>query len=150
MLGPDGKAGDSLVRFPQREVQGALQPQEPVNVIEGLDVQIPDLDVARVAVGEVFEFGGPQQLTMESLLREIRSTIRQSQCRVVHLPLGPLSFLLTAMERLSPRALPIAAGQLLTFVVDGTADSNPLQKARASTLMNVREMIRYSLATAND
>jgi nucleoside-diphosphate-sugar epimerase len=69
----------------------------------------------------IVELGGPEQVTVEALLRGISRRRGGSAPRVVHLPLGPMIGVLARLEpRLLP-VLPVTAGQLSAFRYDTTA-----------------------------
>jgi len=94
--------------------------------------------------GRAIELGGPQALTIEELLREIRRAARGDRGRVVHLPLGPTLPLLALAERVALRWLPVTVGQLSSFRFDGTAD--PAASPGTAGHRDLEQSIRASLA----
>src|SRR5262245_3134014 len=69
----------------------------------------------------IVELGGPEPVTVETLLRGISRRRGGSNPRVVHVPLGPVVRLLTVLEPLLLPLLPVTAGQLSAFCYDSTA-----------------------------
>lgn len=74
---------------------------------------------------EAINIGGPDTLTMEAWLQEIRRARTGRTGRVLHIPLGLISGPLRLAEAIGlGRMLPISAGQLSSFRFDGVA-ANP-------------------------
>ncbi len=96
--------------------------------------------------GTTLELGGPDVLSIEEFLKEIRRRRRGSDGRSIHIPLAPLLPALTALETVAYRFLPVTVGQLSAFRFDGTARSNRLFEAQRSDLKSVRQMLELSLA----
>jgi len=69
----------------------------------------------------IVELGGPERVTVETLLRGISRRGGAGSPRLVHVPLGPLVRLLSWLEPLLLPVLPVTAGQLSAFCYDSTA-----------------------------
>jgi hypothetical protein len=85
-------------------------------------------------------------IAIEDLVRAIRRCRGVPAGRVIHLPAGPITALLWGLERLGLR-LPLTAGQIQTFLQDGTAAGrSPAGPRNPSTPL--AESLRRSLAGA--
>jgi len=74
---------------------------------------------------ETINIGGPDTLTMEAWLQQIRRARTGRTGRVLHIPLGLISAPLRLAEAIGlGRMLPLSAGQLSSFRFDGIA-ANP-------------------------
>ncbi len=71
--------------------------------------------------GETIDAGGPDLLDLNALLVRIRLAQGGRAGPFVHLPVGPIRSLLALLEPLLFPLLPFTAGQLASFVNDGTA-----------------------------
>ena len=97
--------------------------------------------------GEVLELGGPDVLTMLSLLRRIHQVRFRKDPRLLYLPYRPLQTALALAERL-PIRLPVTAGQLASFANDGVAEPHNLPRGQPSQLTGIDEMIQHLMRDA--
>jgi len=91
--------------------------------------------------GSLLELGGPEVLSFEELLQRAREKRSGKRAAVLHIPLGPLAALLSAMEPLLFPVLPITVGQLSSFRYSGVMDANPLWLEHRAQLKSVLEML---------
>lgn len=85
--------------------------------------------------------GGPDIVTMEELLLEIRRRVDGKPGRVVHLPVGWVRPALAAIEPLLLPLMPVTAGQLASFLNDGVAEPNAMLEAPLAPLKTLRQML---------
>jgi nucleoside-diphosphate-sugar epimerase len=69
-------------------------------------------------VGRTVEIGGPDILSIEELLIKIRGGAGP----VMHLPAGPIAGVVGLLEKILLPVLPFTAGQIASFVNDGTIE----------------------------
>jgi nucleoside-diphosphate-sugar epimerase len=93
--------------------------------------------------GEVLEIGGPDVLTIEDLLGRMHQVRRGKKAWVIHIPFWPLVTMLGALERI-PVRLPVRAGQLASFMNDGTAQPNDLVARDFPRMKRIRDMLQVS------
>lgn len=124
VLGPGAPAWTGLGALARGAV--ILVPGNGRAVMQPIDVG--DLAAAVAELVERFphpdtivELGGPDRVTVETLLRGISRRRGARNPRPVHVPLGPLVALLAALEPLLLPLLPVTAGQLSAFRYDTTA-----------------------------
>jgi len=72
--------------------------------------------------GRIVEIGGPEILSIEKLLLKIRSGKGAS---VIHLPAGLMAAGVGLLEKVLLPVLPFTAGQIASFVNDGTVERDP-------------------------
>jgi hypothetical protein len=72
----------------------------------------------------VIEVGGPEVLTFAELLIRIRRACGRRGGRQLSIPIGPARALLNLAGRVAGGLLPLHAGQLAPFVIDGVAAPN--------------------------
>ncbi len=89
----------------------------------------------------VYDFGGPDVLTMGALLERLRSRFTGKRLRSVAVPAAPLAATLWPLERLLLRWLPFTAGQLASFTQDGVAEPNELTD-RLRPLTGLDDLLR--------
>lgn len=102
--------------------------------------------VANGGGDRIVELGGPDVLTIEQLLSELRRASHLGHMRAVHLPLGAVIPVLTLLESVAYRFLPVTVGQLSTFRWDGTAKPNAVFERHRATMTRARRMIELSVA----
>ena len=144
VLGAESPIGQRLKSLANRLVTTVIGPGtvrvQPVDVDD-----LADLLVAIVAGhrfnNETLEIGGPDVLTMHSLLARLSRTRHGREPRIVHIPDRPLKSLLVLMERL-PLRLPVSAGQLASFTNEGTAEPNDLVLGHRERMKGIQEMIQ--------
>lgn len=111
-----------MARLPVPVTFGAAQVR-----VQPIDVD----DLARLLVSAIgssdpwptapVAMGGPDVVTLEALLRRMRTHDGAATTRFVHLPMEPLRTMLALVEPLLLPLLPLTAGQLATFVNHGDA-----------------------------
>jgi nucleoside-diphosphate-sugar epimerase len=97
---------------------------------------------------EVFELGGPEEITFEHLLRRIHQLYHAKEPSVIHIPLRLLSATLSFLEKRFYSVLPINAGQLSAFNNDGTIEMNRLFRVAAPQMRNVDSMLEQIVPSA--
>jgi nucleoside-diphosphate-sugar epimerase len=91
--------------------------------------------------GDIFEFGGPEVLTIEDLLKRLCRARLQREARVMHIAFALAAPLLKMLERVAYSMLPVTLGQLAIFRCDGTAEPNSLFEERRAGLKPMAEML---------
>jgi NADH dehydrogenase len=92
---------------------------------------------------ETLEVGGPEILSMESLLKRIRTSRTGQPGRALRVPLGLIQAPLLVAERLGLRAmLPATSGQLSSFRHDGTVNSSQRPDAIAPARSTLDSLLR--------
>jgi NADH dehydrogenase len=94
---------------------------------------------------QTIEIGGPEVITIEWLLSEMRRVVTGKRMRAIHIPLVPVLALIALLETLAPQSLPVTAGQLSTFRFDGIASTNPVFERHRPGMIGVSRMIELSL-----
>ncbi len=93
-------------------------------------------------LNETVEIGGPEILTMDTLLQRLRVARTGREGRLLHLPLGLLRLPLRVAEAVGlGRVLPISAGQLSSFQCDGVAEGHQLQERLGPGLRTMAHML---------
>lgn len=107
-------------------------------------ISVDDLvaDIAEIVAsdrfrGETIELGGPEVVTIEELLRRIRSAAGKGRARVLHLPHAFVSGALAFVEPLLLPVMPLTAGQLATFAEDGVAAPSEFTSSRKRALVGL-------------
>lgn len=114
---------------------------EPI-FVDDLSAAMAALLDERASYRCVVEIGGPEAAPMEELLLRIRRAMGVANGRVVRLPARPIAALLGWLEPALRPLLPITAGQLASFLNDGTPSHNPLITRRIAGMRNIDEMLR--------
>jgi uncharacterized protein YbjT (DUF2867 family) len=91
--------------------------------------------------GGTLEIGGPQILSMEELLVKIRRARGKANGPVLHLPAGLLAAGVGLAEKVIFPLLPFTAGQIASFVSDGTASPDPRTAQWQTRMENVDQML---------
>jgi NADH dehydrogenase len=124
VLGPGAPAWKglgALARAALVVVPGDGRPMmQPIDV-DDLAAAIAELVEQFPGSGTIVELGGPERVSVETLLREIGRRRGARNPRVVHVPLGPVIGVLAALESLVGARLPVTAGQLSAFRYDTVA-----------------------------
>jgi NADH dehydrogenase len=118
--------------------QVLVQPILVDDVVEAL----LDLAIGEQPSDRPVELGGPDVLTIEHLLRRIRTASGREPARVVHLPAGAAIAVLNTLEPWLLPLLPMTAGQLSAFVNDSTATSTPFLEGRLDRMTPLAAMLR--------
>jgi nucleoside-diphosphate-sugar epimerase len=90
-------------------------------------------------VNRTIEIGGPQVLTMQELLMKIRRQGGRPQ--VLHLPAGLVSAGVSVLEKFLLPVLPFTAGQIASFVNDGTAAQDPRLAGWQARMVTLDQML---------
>ncbi|HEY9519436.1 MAG TPA: NAD-dependent epimerase/dehydratase family protein [Gemmatimonadales bacterium] len=94
---------------------------------------------------EVIGIGGPEIVTVESLLQFIRTAGGRRPARVLHLPFAAVLPALGLAARLTGGRFPLSVGQTALFRYDGTVPPHPRTEARRGGMRPLAEMLRRSL-----
>ena len=89
---------------------------------------------------KTLEIGGPEVVTIESLMQSIRWSKLGRHGKIVHLPLGPIAACLSLAEPALRPILPFTAGQLASFRHDGVADPDPWVERRYPGMKGIPAM----------
>ena len=92
--------------------------------------------------GRTLEMGGPEVLSIEDLLFQIRRSLGKGGAHVIHLPARAISVGLGWAETFLRPLLPFTAGQLASFTNPGTISPDPWVKERQSRMKNVGQMLQ--------
>lgn len=92
---------------------------QPVDV-EVLAQRLIEVVEATDASGDVLEIGGPEILSLNELLERLRRASGKGPARIRHIPVRPVRAILAGIEAVIGPRLPITAGQLASFINDGT------------------------------
>jgi NADH dehydrogenase len=114
-------------------------PIQPIYVEDLADIL---LDLAREpdCRNETLEIGGPEVVSIEDFIRRVGRAYNR-QPRVVHVPARPVKTALAWMEPWLRPLLPLTAGQICSFVEDGTITPNRISRHWQSRLKTVEQMI---------
>lgn len=96
--------------------------------------------------GEILEIGGPDTVTIDEFLQKIARARGKSNPRLLHLPIGPIAFILGLLERVIYPLLPITVGQLATFRNNSVAATNTFMRKVNTLLVPLDTMITLSLS----
>lgn len=113
---------------------------QPIHVDDLVAAFLAILNERRFA-NETYDLGGPEQLTIDDLLRRIHQLDTARPPRLLHLPLGPILPLLKIGENVAFALLPFTAGQLSLFRFDSTVTPNPLHDEQAPRMLGVDAML---------
>jgi NADH dehydrogenase len=112
-------------------------------------VDVEDLAVILAAMlddenleARTVEIGGPEVVSMESLMQSVRQSKAGTKGKVVHLPVGPIAACLGIMEPLLRPVLPITAGQMASFRNEGTVEPDSWVAQRQANMKTIEEMLR--------
>lgn len=117
---------------------------QPISVTDLARVLIAVAARPALEAGEL-DAGGPEVVTIENLIQQIRRVIRGEPGRVVHVPIEPLRSLLGLLEPLLLPVLPLTAGQFASFVNDGTAAPHPWVTSLGREMQPLMTMLREGL-----
>jgi nucleoside-diphosphate-sugar epimerase len=113
---------------------------QPVFVDDLADALISILDDNSLD-SRILEIGGPEVVTIESLMQFIRRSKLGRNGRPMHLPLAPIAACLRMLEPVLRPVLPFTAGQLASFRHDGVAEPDPWMEQRYPTMKTIKEML---------
>lgn len=111
---------------------------QPIHVKKFAPLLLDFCAVETGAESDIIEVGGPEQLTIEALIRRFRRRINGQSGPVLHVPIGPLRLMLRALETVLPGHLPFTAGQLATFANDGCARPHPMLAVKCTKQVKPR------------
>jgi nucleoside-diphosphate-sugar epimerase len=92
--------------------------------------------------GRTVEIGGPEVLSIEDLLLRIRRAQGRGRSPVVHLPVRAVAACLGWTEPFLRPLLPVTAGQLTSFINDGTIALDPWVMQQQTGMKNVDEILQ--------
>jgi nucleoside-diphosphate-sugar epimerase len=118
-----------------------VQPIDVGNLAEFLLMTLEDDMLA----GKTVEFGGPEVITIEELVKKIGALHRENTPRTVHLPMSIVRSATAAAETVAYSAAPLTVGQLATFRFDGTTATNPLFERQLPRLKTIDQMLAGSI-----
>lgn len=122
--------------------QVLVQPVDVDDIVRFLTTLATDDNLPDRAV----DVGGPDVLTLESLLQAIRRALGKPDRQLIHLPVrSAIAFLVHAEKWLYP-VLPFTAGQLSLFVNDSIARPDPLIIERLGAMRSVQESLQRLVA----
>jgi uncharacterized protein YbjT (DUF2867 family) len=94
---------------------------------------------------EVVGIGGPEVVTIESLLLGLRTAAGRRPAPVLHLPFAAVLPALGLAARLTGGRFPLTVGQTALFRFDGTVPPHQKTEARRGGMRPLSEMLRRSL-----
>ena len=109
--------------------------------VEDLARMLVEIVRQRAFEGKILEAGGPQPMTIEELLAAIRRVLLKKAPRFAHLPVGPCAAVLALLENLLLPVMPLTAGQLASFINDGSAPKNSLGEQWGIRPKSVEEVL---------
>jgi NADH dehydrogenase len=111
-------------------------------------VSVDDLAASLVAILEdpafvrrTVEIGGPEILSIEKLLLRIRSARHPGGARILHLPAGLMAGCVGVLEKILLPVLPFTAGQIASFVNDGTIEADPRVARWQAAMQKIDQML---------
>lgn len=136
--GATWKMLSTLASLPLPLVPGTgAVPIQPIYIEDLVDCLLAILAGNRFT-REVFELGGPEETTFESFIKRIRFYKYGKDAPVLHVPLRPVTTLLSLLEPVAP----IGAGQFSVWSNDGTIQPNQVFRAQAPCMKKIDEMLR--------
>ena len=94
---------------------------------------------------QMYELGGPEKISIQDFIKRLREINKGKPLKAMHIPIGPVAWVLELFEKRFISLLPITAGQLASFSNDGTIRNNILFNRFASDMKRIDEMIKLSL-----
>jgi NADH dehydrogenase len=91
--------------------------------------------------GRTLEIGGPQILSMEELLVKIRRARGRAAGPAIHLPAAFIAAAVGLVEGALLPVLPFTAGQIASFLNDGTAAPDPCVREWQTRMENIDQML---------
>lgn len=117
---------------------------QPVDV-EDVALVLADIVEEGSYRNEVIGIGGPEVVTIESLLLSLRTAAGRPRGPVVHLPFAAVLPALRLAALVTGGRFPLSVGQTALFRFDGTVTSHPGTEARRGGMRPLAEMLRRSL-----
>ena len=144
VVGPGAPVMAALGRLASLPVMPVFGPGDtrvqPVWAGDVADVLV-DIVEQDLFAGETIGVGGPEILTIASFLSAVRRASGRRAGPLVHIPLGLVIPLLTALEMVAYGLLPLTVGQLASFRFHGTVPTHPVVEARRSRMKSVAAML---------
>jgi NADH dehydrogenase len=135
----------SLTRAPFVPLLGGGRARvEPIYVEDLVDCIRSLLDQGRFQ-NQTLDIGGPESLTMKDFLVRIGRIYHGRAPLLLHLPAGLVIGPVALLERVFPW-MPVRAGQLASFVYDGTAEPNTFLHHHRSRMIGVEQALRAGIA----
>jgi hypothetical protein len=120
---------------------------QPVHV-DDVARAILALATERELGGRTVDFGGPESMPWEALLRRMRIAALGKDGPALPVPITPIIELLAALDRVLPGPLPVAAGQFYAFRHDGLAAPDDRADPPPAGRRTVDERITERMAEA--
>lgn len=98
-----------------------------------------------IFLGETFDLGGPEIVTIEKFLKNIHQIYYNKDIRTIHIPLKLFIPFLTFLEKYFMSILPFTVGQLSSFRYDGTIEKNRLFLKHLPQMKNVDKMLKICI-----
>jgi nucleoside-diphosphate-sugar epimerase len=133
-----------LARLPVLPVFGNGRALVQPVAVDDLAVCLGEILKDAAFLNRTIEVGGPQVLTMEELLVKIRR--QGTRPPVVHLPAGLMSAAVAVLEKFLLPVLPFTAGQIASFVNDGTAAQDACVSGWQSRMLTLDQMLSPNAA----
>lgn len=151
VLGPGSPVEGSIASLAEAPVLplfgGGNAVVQPVHV-DDVARAILALASERGLGGCTVDFGGPEAMPWEALLRRMRIAALGKDGPALRVPLTPIIELLAALERVLPGPLPVAAGQFYAFRHDGMAAPDDRADPPLAARRTVDERIAERMAEA--
>jgi NADH dehydrogenase len=96
--------------------------------------------------GQVLELGGPEITSFDQFASSIHNARTSNQARFIHLPLKPITMILSMLENFAYSLLPVTVGQLSAFGNNGTIQMNKLFNNNSATMKGVKEMVELVIS----
>ena len=97
---------------------------------------------------EIIELGGPEEISFENFLIQIRYMCYGKKSFVVHIPIRQFMTFIAFFEKRFYSILPINVGQLYAFRNDGTIEMNKIFGRQVSRMKKVNEMLKLVISNA--
>jgi len=148
VIGRDSPAWQSLVKLAKLPVipifgngRSVIQPIYVNDLVDCL-ITLLNEDLFR---GDTIELGGPEPISFQDFLSTIHWLYQGKKARTIHLPLTPIVFCLSLLQKPFYSILPITVGQLSAFRNDGRIDSNQIFEQQRPYMKGIDEMLRACL-----
>lgn len=150
VLGANSAVGHRLARLahlPLPPVFGSGRVRvQPVHVDDAAEAFV-DVATSPEIECETIELGGPEQLTLDELIKRFRIAAGLRPRPIAHLPIGLTSSVLDLLEPAFFSVLPFTSGQLDAFRYDSVAERSAFMEARKGRMRTVDDMVRDTLAS---
>jgi NADH dehydrogenase len=113
---------------------------QPIDVDDLADTLVSLVEERRF-FNETLEVGGPEAVSIEEFLIRIHRLYYGNEPKTVHLPYKPIAWMVAYVEKYLSSLMPLNAGQLSSFVEDGTVTTNPLYEKQRSRMKDLDSLI---------